>query len=174
MPTSRNRIVLALLLVAALAFAPGCATVYDASSPGTLPPPSPPNPYELGLLNKVNEYRQKRGLKQLKLHDIVTSHARLHSQNMAKGRVRFGHDGFPERAKSIRFYLSVMEISENLAVNKGYEDPVDVAFTTLMQSPGHRRNIEGDFDMTGIGVEKTSDGSYYFTQIFVDGAGRFK
>ena len=51
-------------------------------------------------------------------------------------------------------------------------DPV--AFRTLMASPGHRKNIEGHFDMTGIGVTKSSDGTIFFTQMFADGEGRFR
>jgi uncharacterized protein YkwD len=36
-----------------------------------------------------------------------------------------------------------------------------------LNSPGHRRNIEGDFRLTGIGIAKRSDGMVYFTQIFI-------
>jgi len=36
-----------------------------------------------------------------------------------------------------------------------------------LKSPGHRKNIKGDFDVTGIGVSKNAQGDYYFTQIFI-------
>ena len=36
-----------------------------------------------------------------------------------------------------------------------------------LHSPGHRRNIEGDFRLTGIGLAEGSNGMIYFTQIFV-------
>lgn len=140
----------------------------------TPPPPSPPNTFEQGLLEQVNRYRAKRGLTVLKTNEILTAQARLHSLNMSNGSVRFGHDGFRDRVGHIRSLISVLEISENLAVNKGYPDPVEVAFNTLMASPGHRKNIEGHFDMTGIGVSKSSDGTIFFTQLFADGQGRFR
>jgi uncharacterized protein YkwD len=37
-----------------------------------------------------------------------------------------------------------------------------------LKSPGHRRNIEGKYTITGIGVAKSSDGTIFFTQIFVE------
>jgi uncharacterized protein YkwD len=36
-----------------------------------------------------------------------------------------------------------------------------------LRSPGHRRNIEGDFRLTGIGVATARNGMVYFTQIFI-------
>jgi uncharacterized protein YkwD len=35
-----------------------------------------------------------------------------------------------------------------------------------LQSPGHKRNIEGNFTLTGIGWAKDKRGMIYFTQIF--------
>ncbi|HVK40328.1 MAG TPA: CAP domain-containing protein [Candidatus Kapabacteria bacterium] len=173
MTIHRTRALLPILVVGVLLVVSGCA-VGTISPRTTPPPPSPPNPFEQGLLDEVNRYRASRGLATLKLNDVMTAQARLHSMNMSIGSVRFGHDGFKERAGRIRSYISVLEISENLAVNKGYPDPVSVAFRTLMASPGHRRNIEGHFDMTGVGVAKSSDGTIFFTQMFADGQGRFR
>jgi uncharacterized protein YkwD len=33
--------------------------------------------------------------------------------------------------------------------------------------PGHRKNIEGPYEVTGIGVARNAQGEVYFTQIFV-------
>jgi uncharacterized protein YkwD len=35
-----------------------------------------------------------------------------------------------------------------------------------LKSPGHKRNIEGDFTLTGIGIASDKQGNIYFTQIF--------
>ncbi len=35
-----------------------------------------------------------------------------------------------------------------------------------LRSPGHRENIEGAYDLTGIGVARSRQGVYYFTQLF--------
>ena len=37
-----------------------------------------------------------------------------------------------------------------------------------LNSDGHRKNIEGNYNLTGIGVVKGKDGALYFTQIFVN------
>ena len=36
-----------------------------------------------------------------------------------------------------------------------------------LNSQGHRENIEGDYNMTGIGISKSADGTPYFTEIFI-------
>jgi uncharacterized protein YkwD len=169
------RPLLILLCAGSLMLVAGCVGADEAVHATPVPARvTPPNELEQALLDEVNRYRASRGLERLKQHNILIAHARAHSENMAKGRVRFGHDGFKQRANEIRNYISVIEIAENLAVNKGYVDPVAVAFQSLMKSAGHRRNIAGDFDLTGVGVSKSSDGTIYFTQLFADGAGRFR
>lgn len=57
--------------------------------------------------------------------------------------------------------------AENVAYNRGYTDPVAKAVEGWLNSSGHRRNIEGNYNLTGIGVAKNSQGAYYFTQIFI-------
>ena len=36
-----------------------------------------------------------------------------------------------------------------------------------LNSPGHKRNIEGNFTLTGIGIAEADNGYLYFTQIFL-------
>jgi uncharacterized protein YkwD len=35
-----------------------------------------------------------------------------------------------------------------------------------LKSPGHKKNIEGNFVLTGIGYARSKKGDIYFTQIF--------
>jgi len=35
-----------------------------------------------------------------------------------------------------------------------------------LNSPGHKKNIEGNFTLTGIGYARDHKGNIYFTQIF--------
>jgi uncharacterized protein YkwD len=37
----------------------------------------------------------------------------------------------------------------------------------LLGSRKHRRNIEGEYHYTGVGVARASNGAYYYTQMFV-------
>jgi uncharacterized protein YkwD len=36
-----------------------------------------------------------------------------------------------------------------------------------INSPGHRENIEGDYNLSGIGIYKNRNGVLYFTHIFI-------
>ncbi|CAL1157815.1 unnamed protein product [Cladocopium goreaui] len=40
-----------------------------------------------------------------------------------------------------------------------------------IKSPGHRKNLEGAFDLCGIGVAQASTGEFFFTQLFARSAG---
>ncbi|MCU0536954.1 MAG: CAP domain-containing protein [Hydrococcus sp. Prado102] len=122
---------------------------------------------ERAIYQQVNQYRQSRKLPPLKLNSYVSQYARIHSEQMASGTVAFSHDGFDERIKAIGETISYQQAAENIAVNKGYQDPAKVAVDGWIESSGHRKNMEGKFDVTGIGIAKNADGEYYFTQIFL-------
>jgi uncharacterized protein YkwD len=95
----------------------------------------------------------------------MTQIARIHSENMANGKATFSHDGFEGRAKAIT--IPYQSVAENLAYNMGYSDPVRKAVEGWIKSEGHRKNMEGQFNLTGIGIAKNAKGEYYFTQLFV-------
>jgi uncharacterized protein YkwD len=58
-------------------------------------------------------------------------------------------------------------IGENIAYNKGYEDPGGFAVERWMISPGHRANILYGFEASAIGSYVSTDGSVYLTQVFI-------
>ncbi|MBW4622237.1 MAG: CAP domain-containing protein [Cyanosarcina radialis HA8281-LM2] len=122
---------------------------------------------EQKVLAQINQYRNRRGLRSLTANATITRQARLHSQNMAAGRVPFGHQGFQQRLSAIARVIPLMAMSENVAYNFGYSDPATVAVKGWLNSPGHRLNIQGNYNLTGIGVAKSPTGAYYFTQLFV-------
>ena len=115
----------------------------------------------------VNGYRVSHELQRLALHPLVSEVAAAHSREMATGKVPFGHDGFEERVKTLRQSLSFDKVAENVGYNMGYADPAGKAVKGWLHSPKHLENIEGDFNLTGIGVAKNDKGEYYFTQIFL-------
>jgi uncharacterized protein YkwD len=119
------------------------------------------------IYQQVNQYRQSRGLPLLLLNRIISQQARLHSQRMATGLVPFSHQGFEERAQTIGFSIPYQSVGENVAVNQGYDDPVKVAVDGWIKSKGHRENMQGNFDSTGIGVATDNQGKIYLTQIFL-------
>ncbi|MCK7576832.1 MAG: CAP domain-containing protein [Chromatiales bacterium] len=118
------------------------------------------------MFQKVNAYRQSRGLSALTIHSRITEQARIHSQNMAAGTVSFGHDGFSNRVQIISQTLSFGGAGEIVASNWGYSDPASTAVNGWLNSAPHLANIVGNFQLTGIGVAKSRNGEYFFTEIF--------
>ncbi|MCY7383060.1 MAG: CAP domain-containing protein [Microcoleus sp. CAN_BIN18] len=120
---------------------------------------------EKAVNEQINQYRVSKKLPPLSVDPRISQIARIHSQNMASGKVKFSHDGFDGRAKSIT--VPYQSVAENVAYNLGYSDPVRNAVDGWIKSDGHRKNIESQFNLTGIGIAKNAKGEYYFTQLFV-------
>ncbi len=115
------------------------------------------------ILQFVNNDRRQHGLPDLELESLESSLAGKHSRDMAGGQVPFGHDGFNKRAKEIQKALGSTEVGENVASgNMTAREVVD----GWLNSPGHKRNIEGNFTHTGIGYARDKKGNIFFTQIF--------
>ncbi|MEB3279593.1 MAG: CAP domain-containing protein [Lyngbya sp.] len=116
---------------------------------------------------RVNEYRASQNLPPLKLDPRISQEAKQHSEAMASGEVPFSHAGSKQRFDTIGETIPYQKIAENVGYNMGYSDPAQKVVQGWINSEGHRRNIEGNFDLTGIGIAKNAKGEYYFTQIFV-------
>jgi uncharacterized protein YkwD len=124
----------------------------------------PPSKMVADILTYVNEDRAQHGLPALKLNEVESSIASKHSRDMASGKVPFGHSGLNARAKAIRKALGqISSVGENVA--SGPMNAREVVDGWL-NSPGHKRNIEGNFTLTGIGYASDGKGNIFFTQIF--------
>lgn len=116
---------------------------------------------------QINEYRVSLELAPLELNAQISEQARIHSENMAQKTQKLSHDGFETRVKALKSDIAYRRAAENVAFNMGYHDPVSQAVTGWIKSDGHRQNMVGDYNLTGIGVAKNQQGEYYFTQIFI-------
>lgn len=126
-----------------------------------------PTSLEQSVHQQINQYRAEHGLPPLTLDPRISEQARLHSRAMANGKVSFGHGGFKQRIDAINRVIPYRSAAENVAFNKGYSNPGQQAVEGWIKSPGHRINIEGQYNLTGIGIVKNPKGEYYFTQIFI-------
>lgn len=116
------------------------------------------------ILRYINEYRQRNGLNSLQMNPVISKEAQGHSMAMADKKTAFGHDGFANRVKFITEKIGFLKSSaENVAY--GILTPKEVV-SGWLKSPGHLRNIEGKFSLTGIGIAKDKSGTIFFTQIF--------
>ncbi|WP_232228469.1 CAP domain-containing protein [Lyngbya sp. PCC 8106] len=116
---------------------------------------------------QVNEYRASQNLPPLKLDPRISEEALKHSEAMASGQVEFSHDGSKQRFQAIGEMIPYRMIAENVGYNMGYANPGKKVVEGWINSEGHRRNMEGNFNLTGIGIARNAKGEYYFTQIFV-------
>lgn len=116
------------------------------------------------IVSKTNEFRRSEGLPKLILNEDLNAIAQKHSQDMAKGRVAFGHAGFSERNA-----LASSEISHlhSFAENVAYGPTTAKGVVTLWKnSPGHRHNMLGHYKYIGIGIAKDRNGRIYYTEVF--------
>jgi uncharacterized protein YkwD len=119
----------------------------------------------------INRERAARGEARLVWDDELASMARRHSENMA-GRGFFSHTDQTGRDTAARAAACGVcgwrALAENIAYNQGFDDPAAFAVERWMNSAKHRDNIlRAGFTHAGLGVAKSSDGTFYFTQVFV-------
>ncbi|MBD2343333.1 CAP domain-containing protein [Anabaena subtropica] len=119
---------------------------------------------EQSVFQQINQYRQSQNLKPLTRNASIDEQARIHSQNMASGKVPFSHQGFDQRTKALN--MPYKSASENVAYNQD-RDSATRAVQSWLQSSGHLANIKGNFNETGIGVAVNAQGVVYLTQIFI-------
>ncbi len=138
-----------------------------------------PNPFsfqeatsiERTAFDLTNDARVANGLQPLHWDAELCRLARAHSEDMAQ-RAFFDHET-PEglkpkqRARLFGIY-GFRVIAENIAYNKGYDDPAALAVDRWLNSSGHRANIlYNRFQYSATGSYVSSDGSVYLTQVFI-------
>lgn len=117
------------------------------------------------ILKLINDYRRRKGLGKLSMNSVMNAEALKHSENMAARRTSFSHNGFQGRIKRISSSLNgVSNAAENVAMGS---TSAKMVVEEWLSSPMHKRNIEGPYSLTGIGVAADKKGVLYFTQIFV-------
>ncbi len=124
---------------------------------------------EWQMLRLVNKERRSVRLRPLKMQSDLRRVARKHSRDMAR-RNYFEHVNLQGQSPADRLEdarVSDVISGENLAKIHGYKFPLHRAHVGLMNSPGHRKNIlHSSYNCVGIGVVKSSHGTYYYTQNF--------
>lgn len=121
--------------------------------------------YQKQILDEINRYRINHHLAELTLDETISKEATQHSTDMALNKVSFGHAGFDNRMINIfKQWQQHYGIAENVAMS-----PFDAksVVTMWLDSSGHRKNIEGNFNYTGIGLAHDQQGYIYITQIFL-------
>lgn len=117
------------------------------------------------ILRYVNEYRAQKHLPPLTMNVKISAEAAHHSIAMAKKSIPFGHSSFNTRIQHINHEIKDYKAgAENVAY---YKTNAKKLVEAWISSPGHRRNILGNYNLTGIGIAYGKNGWAYYTQIFV-------
>ena len=77
---------------------------------------------------------------------------------------KISHDFFYERKAYLTKNTNAVGVGENVAY--GYSSAKSVV-NAWIKSKGHKENIEGDFTHFDVTAEKSADGKWFFTNIFV-------
>lgn len=126
--------------------------------------------WERDIARRINSIRRDHGLGRLSWNEGLAEVARSHSRSMALGGY-LDHRDDQQRSPADRVRsagIGYEKLGENVARNRGTEDPVEAAITGWLESRRHREQLltEG-FEYTGVGIAIAPDGTYYFTQLFL-------
>ena len=122
---------------------------------------------QVEVLNLVNKERKANGLKPLTLNKELSNVANIKSRDMIE-KGYFDHTsptyGSPfDMMKT--FNISYKAAGENIAM--GQKTPSEV-MNSWMNSSGHRANIlNSTYTELGVGIQKDSNGTIYWTQMFI-------
>ncbi len=158
-------------LVACLLFDSCFRSRREAATPATPVAPQrvslSPESVEREVCRRVNAYRRSRGLAVQGLDRKMSQLARDHSRWMAS-RKNLSHRGSDARFRNLQGEpVRLVSFAENVAYNLGHADPAGVAVDGWIRSSGHHRNMTRRNDqLTGVGVARAKDGSWYLTQLF--------
>ncbi|RXZ00229.1 CAP domain-containing protein [Fictibacillus sp. S7] len=120
---------------------------------------------EKQMVEKVNQEREKAGVKPLQVDMELTKMARVKAQDMIDNNY-FDHNS-PKYGSPFdmmkQFGIQYQTAGENIAGNSS----VDGAHTALMNSQGHRENIlKSDYTKVGIGIVDGGKYGKMFVQEF--------
>lgn len=122
-----------------------------------------PTPFELEILELINNHRLSVGLNPLQNMDLIKSQTFNHADYMAEN-LKISHDYFFERSAFLKQKAGATKVSENVAY--GFTSAQSLV-SAWLNSESHKTNIEGDFTNFDISAEKGSDNKWYYTNIFI-------
>jgi uncharacterized protein YkwD len=127
-------------------------------------------PLEDAFYDTVNQVRQQQGLIALRRDPTVDRVARAHSRDMV-ARGYFAHEtpeGLTPPDRLARGGVSGISLAgENVGLtSRG--DPNREIVEGWLASPVHRQNLLAPmFNVTGVGVARAADGTFFYTQLYV-------
>mmetsp|Transcript_32429 Transcript_32429/g.75350 ORF Transcript_32429/g.75350 Transcript_32429/m.75350 type:complete len:247 (-) Transcript_32429:136-876(-) len=124
-------------------------------------------PLDTEILVLTNAFRAEHALPPLTRHEGLTKVAMRHAASVADGAAPFSHAGARERFQACG--ARCINVAENLARSDGFDhkEVPKAAMAGWTDSPGHRRNLLGPFDVCGVGWAASDNGTTFVTQLLV-------
>lgn len=119
------------------------------------------------LVNAVNKYREENGKKPCKVNSKLAEAAKIQCDYCAKIKQQ-GHNGPPgnenlgQRIKNVGY--GGQGGAENAAVS--FDDKWEQPLEAWKNSPGHNKNMLGDYSETGLASAKDNNNTRYYIQVF--------
>jgi uncharacterized protein YkwD len=138
-----------------------------------LPSPTPQagaTAFEQSIFDRINAIRKEHSLAPVRFAGDLLPVARRHSEDQARRNTltHVGADGRNAGARLDASQIAWVRYGENVALVKGYTDPVTTVVDAWMRSPGHAANVlDAQLVESAIGVAQSADGTYFITQDFV-------
>ncbi|RSC92060.1 CAP domain-containing protein [Tenacibaculum singaporense] len=120
-------------------------------------------PIEADILDLINTYRVNNGFSSLSKLQTIKSQTSNHTNYMIE-KDEVSHDFFYQRKEYLAENADAVKVGENVAY--GYST-AEAVVNAWIKSDGHRENIEGDYTHFEVTAEKSANGKWYYTNIFV-------
>lgn len=120
-------------------------------------------PIEADILDLINSYRVDNGFSSLNKLQTIKSQTSNHTNYMIE-KDEVSHDFFYQRKEYLAENADAVKVGENVAY--GYST-AEAVVNAWIKSNGHRENIEGDYTHFEVTAEKSANGKWYYTNIFV-------
>lgn len=120
-------------------------------------------PIEADILDLINSYRVDNGFSSLNKLQTIKSQTSNHTNYMIE-KDEVSHDFFYQRKEYLAENADAVKVGENVAY--GYST-AEAVVNAWIKSNRHRENIEGDYTHFEVTAEKSANGKWYYTNIFV-------
>ena len=121
---------------------------------------------ERAAVELINRHRRAASLPPLEWNSDLAALARAHSRDLAADGGKLSHRGFRGRFERAAAKAPTQRFGENITQTcGGTSKAAQTAVANWLDSTPHRRNIEGDFRRTGVGVARDERGWVVFTQL---------
>lgn len=158
-----NNIPQVLLAFFSIIILTSCSSSEDTLEHLETPTEVSSKPIENEILNLINEYRVDNGLSVLQQLNVIKSQTHNHTNYMVS-KSAVSHDNFYQRKEYLTTNADAKSVAENVAY--GYTTAISVV-NAWLNSDGHKKNIEGDYNYFEVSAEKDVNGKWYYTNIFI-------